>query len=342
MKLKLFIVLLLFSSVVVSRAENERFFIETSPHRNMIMLENELRRILLNVNAQVYFGAYHVQSGKSIFINGDQKYPLASTSKLLFATTFLSQVENNKHDLNENIAITSISLRPYSEFSNMMINPKMTLDAKSVLESMLIVSENTASDIIFDKIGKREGVNVFLNQNSISRINVSRSILDLIYSIQGLDPLGKNYKPINAHRKAKMTQSKEREEKARKWFFQDKKDTATAKAYLSFLKKLVKKELLSEKNTQYVLNVMTRCKNKRRIAGLLPGIAIANKTGSFSNLSNDVGVITLPYDKGELIIVASVIEEHPERLPDSKQFKEDREKWIALLSKTVYDFMLYQ
>ena len=87
---------------------------------------------------------------------------------------------------------------------------------------------------------------------------------------------------------------------------------------------------------------MSRSLNKNRIAGFLPGVLVANKTGSFSNLSNDVGVIQLPDDKGELIIVASIMEDKPERLPDALQLQESRDFLISLLTKTVYDFILYQ
>lgn len=318
------------------------FQIETSPHINMSLLESEIRRMLMPVNAKVVFGAYHVQSGKSIFINGNKKFPMASTAKLFFATTFLNQVENKQLDLKDSLSINEKTLRPYSSFSKMMLSPKVTLDAKSALESMITVSDNTSSDLIFNQIGKAEGIKSFFSKKSIENINVSRSILDLIYSIEGLSKVGRNYEPLTAYRKAKYGQNKKQEEDARKRFFRDKKDTASAKSFVNVLTKLVKNELLSEDNSRYLLRIMARSENKSRIGGLLPGISVANKTGSFSNVSNDVGVVALPYDKGDLIVVASIIEENPERLSDSLQLQEARDKLIALLTKTVYDFIVYQ
>ena len=132
------------------------------------------------------------------------------------------------------------------------------------------------------------------------------------------------------------------EEKARKSFFSSRKDATTAKAFLNFLLKLHNGELLSTSSNEYLSKIMLKnAHGKKRLKGYLPTHSFEHKTGSFSMLSNDAGILTLPGNKGHVILVGSVMERKPYRMPDSKQFIKKRDDLLAILAKTVYDFFLF-
>jgi beta-lactamase class A len=74
---------------------------------------------------------------------------------------------------------------------------------------------------------------------------------------------------------------------------------------------------------------------KARIRGRLPdGTVVAEKTGTIGGSLNNVGVITLPGNAGN-VIVAVFIKRSP------KPF-EDRERVIADVSRAVYDYYLFE
>lgn len=59
-------------------------------------------------------------------------------------------------------------------------------------------------------------------------------------------------------------------------------------------------EALSADSTALLKEIMERCETgETRLKGLLPkGTVIAHKTGTIGGTTNDVGVITLPHNKG--------------------------------------------
>ncbi len=72
-----------------------------------------------------------------------------------------------------------------------------------------------------------------------------------------------------------------------------------------------------------------------RIRGMLPpGTEVADKTGTIGGSTNDVGVVTLPENAGQIAIVVFV--------KDSKLEVPDREKVIAQISRAAYDYFLFR
>jgi len=82
---------------------------------------------------------------------------------------------------------------------------------------------------------------------------------------------------------------------------------------------------------------MARCRGgANRLKGYLPpGTVVAHKTGSLDETAtDDVGVITLPGDAGHIAIAVFV--------GYSTQPLADREQVIAQLTRSIYDYFLYQ
>jgi beta-lactamase class A len=72
-----------------------------------------------------------------------------------------------------------------------------------------------------------------------------------------------------------------------------------------------------------------------RLKGLLPaGTVVAHKTGTMAGTTNDVGIITLPDGAGHLAIAVFV--------KGSTKDVPERERAIAEIARTVYDFFLLQ
>jgi beta-lactamase class A len=79
---------------------------------------------------------------------------------------------------------------------------------------------------------------------------------------------------------------------------------------------------------------MKRCETGlTRIKGLLPpDTEIMHKTGSIAMTANDVGIITLPGDGGHVVISVFV--------KSSEKGIPDRERAIAEVSRTIYDYFI--
>ena len=213
-------------------------------------LEQQLASLAASVPGDVGVAALDLKTGDLVSIRGDEPFPMASTVKIAVAANYLAQVEHGRRSLDDRISGRS---------------------ARSLIEAMMIRSDNHATDILMRDLGGPETLQSWLSQNELSGLRIDRNIAQLLRSKRDL------------------------------W---DVKDSATPRAMVTLLQKLDSGKLLRPQSRSYLLDVMSRCKTgKNRIRGLLPAWArVENKTGTLSGYTSDVGYMTLP--DGRRIAVA--------------------------------------
>jgi len=115
----------------------------------------------------------------------------------------------------------------------------------------------------------------------------------------------------------------------------DPRDTASPTAMAALLTKIFTGHALSPASTQVLIGMMERCHTgDDRIRARLPaGTVVADKTGTLGGSVNDVGVITLPEGRGQLVTAIFIKKSD---LPFAA-----REKVIADLSRAIYDYVLF-
>ena len=143
--------------------------------------------------------------------------------------------------------------------------------ARSLMERMLIHSDNRATDILLNNIGGPRAVHDWLQQNKISGVRMDRTIAQLLSDRRDLF---------------------------------DRRDSSTPQAMVELLRRIYKAELIKPESRDYLLDLMAQCQTgKNRIRALLPtGTPVENKTGTLTGLTDDVGFITMP--DGHRIAVA--------------------------------------
>ena len=115
-------------------------------------------------------------------------------------------------------------------------------------------------------------------------------------------------------------------------FASDPQDQGTPVAMSLLIAKLWRGELLSPKSTRVLQDIMAHCETgNERIPGRLPeGTPVAHKTGTIAGTVNDTGVITLPGDRGQLVISVFV--------KNGVGARTDHEQVIADIARTSYDY----
>ena len=205
-------------------------------------LERQLRMIEAANPGNVGIAALDLSSGDMVSIGGDDPFPMASTVKVAIAAQYLAQVEHGRRTLDTRIAGTP---------------------ARSLMEAMLIHSDNRATDIILRDLGGPSHVQQWLVQNQLSGLRIDRTIARLLSDRRDL---------------------------------RDQRDSATPKAMVSLLQRIDSGKLLKPSSRSYLLGLMARCQTgKNRMRALLPfGTPVEHKTGTLNGLTTDVGFITLP------------------------------------------------
>ena len=299
-------------------------------------LEQQLDRVARTTDGVVGLSATHIESGRTISLRGTESFPMASAFKLPVAVQIMSLVDEGKLTLEKMIPLGPVDLHPGSgKLSELFFHPGVSLSVSNLMELMLVISDNTAADIMLREAGGPAVVTARMKTLGLNGIRIDRSTALLISAFQG----AKNIPPEsdwNRDMWDKLYEAvPEREHMAaRRAETRDPRDTSTPDDMTRLLVRLWKKDALTPQSSATLLDVMDRCQSgKSRIKGMLPLVTpVAHKTGSLGGIVNDVGIITLPGDAGHVALsVFTKASGKPE---------EFSEKAIAEIARTVYDFFV--
>jgi len=217
---------------------------------NLLSLEQQLQALVGSQTSDVGVAAVDLTSGETVSINGNTAFPMASTVKVAVAAAYLSQVDHGRRSLDDRIS---------------------GLSASSLMERMMIHSDNHATDMLIRDLGGPKAIQEWVKFHGLDHLRVDRNIARLLADKRDL------------------------------W---DYRDSSTPLAMVDLLRRLDKGNVLQPESRSYLMDLMGRCETgKNRIRGMLPwGTRVEHKTGTLNGYTSDVGYITL--SNGHRIAVA--------------------------------------
>ena len=245
--------------------------------------------------------AIDLATGEEVMVLGDQLFPLASTSKVAVAATFLAMVEMGTYSLTSEFPLMMpVSSAKYST-AKAPVRPGQYMPAIDLIEMMITRSSNPATDALLAAVGGPAVVNDWMRRQSITQFSINRDIATLVRDDGEFNPAT----------------------------YVDPRDAATPRAMVRLLSGLQRGEFLSDQSRRVLLGAMSRTvTGKRRIPANMPLEArVSHKTGSLSNTSSDVGIIECP--DGRTIAVAIYV--------TGQVTKQAREERIAAIARALYD-----
>lgn len=301
-------------------------------------LEREIQRLSALSGGVVGVGLIHLESGRELFVNRDVRFPMASTFKVPVAVQFLTKVEQKQASLDSMVTLTPNDLHPGSgTLTSLFDDPGVSLSYRNLMELMLLISDNSATDLVLKAAGGGAAVTARLAALGVQGISVDRPTIQLIADAIGVRDLGPESqwsRQAFAEKSRAVTEADR--QAARSAFYRDPRDTATPEGMSRLLQKIWRREALSEAHSALLLDIMLRCETgEGRIKGLLPpGTPVMHKTGSLGiGVTDDVGIITLPEGAGHLVISVFVKEASA---PVAQQ-----ERTIAQIARAAYDYFYF-
>ncbi len=269
-------------------------------------LEKQIQAVIKGAEGEVGVAARHLESGAELSINGDTLFPMASVFKLPILVEILAQVKEGKFRLEDEISVQKTDQHLGSGILAELTAPGMRLSVRNLVQLMMMISDNSATDILFEKVGA-ENVNRRLKQFGIEGISVNRTCQELIMDFVGLDYEKLRGLPIDQvtteYRKLGR-RSPEAFKAAVEAFDNNPEDQSTPLAMTNLLEKIFRKEILDPESCELILSIMLECQTgEARIkAGLPRGTSLAHKTGTIAGTVNDTGIITLPDGQGHVAL----------------------------------------
>ncbi|MGH9906117.1 MAG: class A beta-lactamase, partial [Pyrinomonadaceae bacterium] len=278
------------------------------------------------------------ESNRRVSLNGSERFPMASTYKVPIAVQLLTRVDKGELRLDQMIPIHQPDLHPGSgTLSDLFNKPGLAISVRNLLELMLLISDNSATDVCLRLAGGPEAVTARMRAVGINGIDVNRSTVRLIADWAGVTqlPPESEWSPTLFSKLAEGLNPEEKKAAAAK-FNVDPRDTATPEAMMILLERIHRKDLLKPESADLLLDIMRRCRTgEARLKGMLPlETQVSHKTGTIGGTTNDVGIITLPEGTGHVAIAVFV--------KSSDKEVSARERIIAEIARAVHDFFLFQ
>lgn len=301
-------------------------------------LEHELDRISKLAKGKVGICALHLESGRQISQNLQEHFPMASTVKVAIAVQLFTLIEQGKLSLMTMVDLQPSDLHPGSGTLDVLFNkPGVQLSVQNLLELMMVISDNSATDILLRLVGGTEAVQQRVNALGIKGMSVDRTIIQLLADLDGIKLPPTDQWTLGFYARLDSATTPAMKRQAAIKLATDPRDTSTPEAMVNLLAQIYRGTALKPESRALLLAVMERCRGgAARLKGYLPpNTVIAHKTGSLDgSATDDVGIITLPDDAGHIAIAVFV--------GDSPMPLAEREQTIAQSARAIYDYFLYQ
>lgn len=228
-------------------------------------------------NAWVY--AKNLDNGKDYALRADEQVRTASTIKLAILAEVFAQVAANKIAWTDEFVLTRNNKFGGSGVLN-EFSDQTKIDLKTATNLMIVVSDNTATNLILDKI-TAEAVNARMDALGLTNIRSLKKIGGGGDSRAASDPL---YKLFGI-------------------------GTATTRQMARLLEMLERGEVVSKDASAQMLQILRRQQYTDGIGrGLLDTVPIASKSGALDRLRSDVGII---YTRRGRIAMAITVDDMP-------------------------------
>ena len=212
--------------------------------------------------------AWRRGGAQAIAWRGDERFPFCSTAKVMVVATVLAQASRTPGLLDERVRYRKADLVSWSPVTERHVDDGMTV--AGLCAAALQVSDNTACNLLLDRIKGPAAVNAFARRIGDTAFRLDRRETELNAALPG-----------------------------------DPRDTTTPRAMARSLEALLLEEALAPDARRRLLDWMfANTTGKERIqAGFPADWRVADKTGTGAyGTTNDVGIVFPP--QGQSVVVA--------------------------------------
>jgi beta-lactamase class A len=231
-------------------------------------LQTNIERITRSVSAKWGIYIKCVETGEEIAINADEQMDTMSVIKIPLMVEAFRQIDDKKFSITDRVTLKETDKRPGTGVirsldvgANLTINDLLTL--------MIIVSDNTATDLLFDKVGGTQPVNKLMQDYKLGTIKATGTT-DTWFKALRAAPSAPEF-----HKQGKTPFG-----------------LSSVRDIGRLLEKIKRGEAVSKSASEQMLQMMRRQVYSSRLPKYVTGFLVPHKTGDFlPYIGNDVGIM---------------------------------------------------
>ncbi|MGI8745648.1 MAG: serine hydrolase [Bryobacteraceae bacterium] len=254
------------------------------PTAPLARLQTNIERVTRSINADWGIYIKCLETGEEIAINADKPMDTMSVIKIPLMVEAFRQIEAGKFSLADKATLKETAKRPGTGVIR-SLDAGAVLTVKDLITLMIIVSDNTATDLMFDKVGGTGPVNELMHSYGLNTIKATGTA-DVWFKAIGAAPSAEQF-----HREGKTP-----------FGLSSPRDMGR------LLEKLSKGEAVSKQASDQMLRILRGQVYSTRLPKYLNGVRVPHKTGDFlPYIGNDVGIIEMP---GKHIVISVFTAHH--------------------------------
>ncbi len=231
-------------------------------------LRASIERVTDNVNATWGIYVKSLETGEEIAINADRQMDTMSVIKIPLMAEAFQQIKDGKFALTDKYTLTKEDILPGTGVLR-SLDPGDTFTVKDLLTLMVIVSDNTATDVLYRMVGGPEAVN-----RRMQALGLKQTVAPAP-ARAWFDALNAAPSPAQFHREAKHPYG-----------------LSTPREIGQLLEMMERGTLVDKASSDLMLQILRGQIYRTRIPRYLSGFRVPHKTGDFlPYIGNDVGVL---------------------------------------------------
>jgi beta-lactamase class A len=212
----------------------------------------------------------NLRTGHEFHLNENEPVPTASLIKLPVMIEVYQQVAEGKIKLSDPITLRKEDKVPGSGVLTDLFTPGLTFPLQDAVRLMMDVSDNTATNMVLDKIG-------------------------IGATAKRMEAWG--FPNTKIHSKSFRRDTSVFPERSKRFGL----GSTTAREMGTLLEKLHQGKLVSPESCKEMIAILRRCDDRDKFPRYLPGeVAVAHKTGWSGDVSTDAGI--LYWKKGPVVV----------------------------------------
>ena len=193
-------------------------------------------------------------TGQKYLLHADEVLPTASSIKIAILAEFYHQAQQGKLKLNDLYTLQSADLVGGSGVAGALTPGITRLTLRDVAALMISVSDNSATNVIIDRIGM-ENVNALLDSLDLTHTRLRRKMMDVKAAAEG------------------------------------RENIATPREMMQLLEDLYRGKVLNKQFTEEFFNLLSIHKESYIPRELPEDLRVANKPGELEGVRNDSGIV---------------------------------------------------
>jgi beta-lactamase class A len=305
-------------------------------------LKAEIQQVVQDIPVTFGVAIKYLESGEEVLLNHERTYQLASVFKIPVLVTAMQRIDAGHLRLNDRIELKDAhKTMPSGILAYLRAGLRPTV--KDLLTLMIIISDNTATDMVLDLVGGPAVVNASLRELGFTEaeLNITASVHDLFEDVYGTSECLLTRSEI-------VSALKETGVNLQGAVFRSDSsvNVATPQAINRLNEMLFLGQVASREACDIALDILLHQTLVDRLPSQLPpdaeGAKVAHKTGTFYGVRNDSGII---YAGEEMHVAITVLTRKDGELnlaefmdPAYREVERQIDKAIGQIAKLAFEY----